>query len=71
MLMHNKNRHPTRNRRFLLSTLEPCCAKAQYGPTNFSLFFQLFFSEQNSLEPARILDFLAPDSICKYYKSAN
>ena len=32
----------------------------------FFLFFHCIFSEQNSLETARILDFLAPDSICKY-----
>ena len=36
------------------------------GPTIFSLIFHCFFSEQISLEPPRILDFLAPDSICKY-----
>ena len=36
------------------------------GPTNFSLFFQLIFLKHFSLEPARILDFLASDSICKY-----
>ena len=36
------------------------------GPTIFPLIIHCFFSEQNSLEPARILDFLASDSICKY-----
>ena len=36
------------------------------GPTNFSLFFQLIFLKHFSLEPARILDFLASDSICRY-----
>ena len=32
----------------------------------FSLFFQLIFPKQISSKPARILDFLASDSICKY-----
>ena len=32
----------------------------------FFLIFSTVFFEQNSSEPARILDFLAPDSICKY-----
>ena len=36
--------------------------RTYYFPLNFSLLF----SEQNSLEPVRILDFLASDSICKY-----
>ena len=40
--------------------------KLVLGPTNFSLIFSLIFLEQNPLEPARILDFLTPDSICKY-----
>ena len=36
------------------------------GPTTFSWFFHWIFLKHFSLEPARILDFLAPDSICKY-----
>ena len=33
---------------------------------NMDLLFSALFSEQISLEPARILNFLASDSICKY-----
>ena len=32
----------------------------------FFLIFHWIFLQHFSLEPARILDFLAPDSICKY-----